>query len=238
MTGKEVGIDLGLTDLIITSAGHKFQRVSRQLEKTNQLLKKAQRKLSRKTKGSNSYSKQRTIVQKLYARISRIRNDYYHNISNWLVKNYDSIYLEDLNVNGMLKNRKMSRAIQEAAWSTLVGMIKYKANWYGKTVHQINRFFPSSKTCSLCGHKVEKMPLDIREWACPACGEDHDRDINAAINIRNQGQVDCYEEIMPDGISGLVEIPERLMKYITKIERSSPSGLVDVGTDEDTRSLA
>lgn len=236
MAGKEIGIDLGLTDLIITSAGHKFQRVSTQLEKTNQLLKKAQRKLSRKTNGSNSYSRQRLMVQKLYARITRIRNDYYHNIQSWLVENYDSIYLEDLNVNGMLKNRKMSRAIQEAAWSTLVGMIKYKANWYGKTVHQINRFFPSSKTCSSCGHKVEKMPLDIREWTCPSCGEDHDRDINAAINIRNQGQVDCYEEILPDGISGLVEIPARLVKYIAKIERSSPSGLVDVGTDEDTRS--
>lgn len=138
MAGREIGIDLGLTDLIITSAGHKFQRVSRQIEKTNRLLKKAQRKLSRKTKGSNSYSRQRTMVQKLYARITRIRNDYYHNIQSWLVKNYDSIYLEDLNVSGMLKNRKMSRAIQEAAWSTLVRMITYKANWCGKTVHQID----------------------------------------------------------------------------------------------------
>lgn len=237
MSGREVGIDLGLNDLIITSDGHKFQRVSKQLTKATQLLKKAQRKLARKTKDSNSYSRHRTIVQRLYAKISRTRNDYYHNVSSWLVNNYDAIYLENLNVNGMLKNRKMTRAIQEAAWSTLIGMIKYKSEFYGKTVHQINRFFPSSKTCSSCGHKVEKMPLYVREWECPSCGEHHDRDINAAINIKNQGQLDCYEEILPDGIAGMVVIPTRLEKYINKIERSGPEGLVDVGTDEDTRSL-
>lgn len=141
MSGKEVGIDLGLNDLIITNEGHKFQRVSKQLEKTNQLLKKAQRKLARAKKDSNNRDKLRLRVQKLYLKITRIRNDYYHNISSWLVSNYDAIYLENLNVNGMLKNRRMARAIQEAAWTTLVNMIKYKCNFYGKTVHQINRFF-------------------------------------------------------------------------------------------------
>lgn len=238
MAAREVGIDLGLNALIITSDGYKFQRVSRQLEKTNQLLKKAQRKLARKVKGSSSYEKARIVVTKLYARITRIRNDYYHSISSWLVSNYDAIYLENLNVSGMLKNRKMARAIQEAAWSTLVGMIKYKSNWYGKTVHQVNRFFPSSKTCSDCGHKEEKMPLDIREWTCPSCGAEHDRDVNAAINIKNQGQIDCYEQKIPDGIAGLVLIPVRLEKFITKIERSIAKVIVDEGMDEDTRSSA
>lgn len=239
MSGKEIGVDLGLNDLIITNEGHKFQRVSKQLEKTNLLLKKAQRKLARSKIGSNNRNKLRLRVQKLYLKITRIRNDYYHSISSWLVSNYDAIYLENLNINGMLKNHRMARAIQEAAWSTLVDMIKYKCNFYGKTVHQINRFFPSSKTCSCCGHKADKMPLDIREWTCPSCGSEHDRDINAAMNIKNQGQIDCYEEILSVGITDLgPKIPARLEKFVTKIERSIAKAVVNKGTDEDTRSLA
>jgi putative transposase len=241
-THREVGIDLGLTDLIITSDGIKFQRVSRQLEKTNQLLKKAQKKLAKKEKGSKSYERARIRVARLYARITRIRNDYYHNISAWLVLNYDAIYVENLNVNGMLKNHRMARAIQEAAWSTLVSMISYKSIWYGKTFHQIDRWYPSSKTCSCCGHKVDKLPLDIREWTCPNCGSYHDRDINAAINIKNQGQLDCYEQLLDqfwsDGIADRGSwIPVRLGKYASKTERSKTPVLVGIGTDEDTRSL-
>lgn len=233
MAGREVGIDLGLKNLIITSDQHKFKRISTQLEKTNQLLKRAQRKLAKMKLGSNNRNKQRLKVAKLYGRITRIRTDYYHNISSWLVNNYDSIYLENLNVSGMLKNHKMARAISEAAWSTLVGMIKYKSDWYGKTVHQIDRFFPSSKTCSCCGHKLEKLPLDIREWTCPNCNTQHDRDINAAINIKNQGQIDCYNKQIPDGIAGMeLKIPMRLEKYIDKIERSNSSELVNIGTGE------
>ena len=239
---REVGIDLGLTDLIITSDGIKFQRVKHQLEKTNQLLKKAQKKLAKKEKGSKSYERARIRVARLYARITRIRNDYYHNISTWLVSNYDAIYVENLNVNGMLKNHRMARVIQEAAWSTLVGMIKYKSDWYGKTFHQIDRWYPSSKTCSCCGHKVDKLPLDIREWACPNCGTHHDRDINAAINIKNQGQLDCYEQPLDqfwsDGTADWGSwIPMRLEKYASKTERPGTLVPVGIGTDEDTRSL-
>ena len=239
---REVGIDLGLTDLIITSDGIKFQRVSKQLEKANQLLKKAQKKLAKKEKGSKAREKARIRVARLYARITRIRNDYYHNISTWLVSNYDAIYVENLNVNGMLKNHRMAQVIQEAAWSTLVGMIGYKSNWYGKTFHQIDRWYPSSKTCSCCGHKMDKLPLDIREWTCPNCGLHHDRDINAAINIKNQGQLDCYEQLLDqfwsDGTADRGSwIPARLEKYASKTERSKTPVLVGIGTDEDTRSL-
>jgi len=221
---REIGIGLGLTDLIITSDGIKFQRVSKQLEKANQLLKKAQKKLAKKEKGSKSYERARIRVTRLYARITRIRNDYYHNISTWLVSNYDAIYVENLNVNGMLKNHRMARAIQEAAWSTLVYMISYKSNWYGKTFHQIDRWYPSSKTCNCCGHKMDKLPLDIREWVCPNCGTHHDRDINAAINIKNQGQLDCYEQLLDqfwsDGTADQgSKIPARLEKYASKTER-------------------
>ena len=239
-THREVGIDLGLTDLIITSDGIKFQRVKHQLEKTNQLLKKAQKKLAKKEKGSKSYERARIRVARVYARITRIRNDYYHNISTWLVSNYDAIYVENLNVNGMLKNRRMARAIQDAAWSMLVSMIEYKSIWYGKTFHQIDRWYPSSKTCSCCGHKMDKLPLDIREWACPKCNTHHDRDINAAINIKNQGQLDCYEQLLDqfwsDGTADReLQIPMRLEKYASKTERSKTPVLVGIGTDEDTR---
>ena len=235
---REVGIDLGLTDLIITSSGIKFNRVKKQLEKANRLLKKTQKKLAKKQNGSKSREKARIGVAKLYARITRIRNDYYHNISKWLIENHDAIYLEDLNVNGMLKNRRMARAIQEAAWSTLVAMIIYKANWAGRTVHKIDRWYPSSKTCNCCGHKVDKLPLDIREWTCPNCGTHHDRDINAAINIRKHGQLDCYDQLLSDGTADMgYNIPMRLEKYTVKTERPGAKALVGVGTDEDTRSL-
>jgi putative transposase len=202
------------------------------------LLKKAQKKLAKKEKGSKSREKARIRVAKLYARITRIRNDYYHNISKWLVENHDAVYLEDLNVNGMLKNRRMARAIQEAAWSTLVAMIIYKANHAGRTVHKIDRWYPSSKTCNCCGHKMKKLPLDIREWDCPNCGTHHDRDINAAINIKNQGQLDCYQQLLSDGTADMgYNIPMRLEKYTVKTERPMAKAVVGVGTDEDARSL-
>ena len=226
---REVGIDLGLTDLIITSSGIKFNRVKKQLEKANRLLKKAQKKLAKKQNGSKSREKARIRVAKLYARITRIRNDYYHNISKWLVENHDVVYLEDLNVNGMLRNRRMARAIQEGAWSTLVAMIIYKANHAGRTVHKIDRWYPSSRTCNCCGHKVDKLSLDIREWDCPNCGTHHDRDINAAINIKKQGQLDCYDQILSDGIADReLQIPMRLEKYASKTERSKTPVLVDI----------
>jgi putative transposase len=231
MTHREVGIDLGLSDLIITSNGHKFQRVSKQLEKTNRLLKKAQKKLAKKTKGSNNYTVQRVKVAKLYAKVTQIRTNYYHNISSWLVSNYDAIYLENLNVNGMLKNRCLSRAISEASWSTLVGMIKYKSNWYGKNVHQIDRFFPSSKTCSCCGTKIDKLPLSMREWTCESCGTQHDRDLNAAQNIKNQGQLDCYNKTL-DTTSKEAIWPMGLMKFVTKTEKSRTKVLVDKWIDQ------
>ena len=240
MTGNEVGIDLGLTDLIITSDGYKFKRISKRLEKTNLSLKRSQRKLARKTIGSKNYEKKKIECAKKYAKITRIRNDYYHNVSNYLVSNYDAIYTEDLNVNGMMKNRKLARVIQEASWSTLVGMIAYKANWSGKTFHKIDRFVPSSKTCSHCGHKIEKLSLDVREWDCPQCHTHHDRDINAAINIKNFGQQDCYDTIISsDGTSDVgVKIPMRLMKFVVKNESSRSNDLVDDGISEAAWSLA
>ena len=185
-TGKVVGIDLGIKDLFILSNGQAINN-PKWFRKNQAKLKKAQKHLSRKVKGSNRYIKQRIKVAKVYEFITNSRTYFLHNVSTALVNTFDLIVLEDLNVSGMLKNRKLSKSISDAAWSTFVTMLNYKCNWYGKVLVKINRFFPSSKTCSNCGHKEDKMPLSVREWICPSCGSKHDRDLNASINILKEG---------------------------------------------------
>ena len=144
----------------------------------------------------------KTLMHLLIWKMVRQREWYLHNISSWLVKNFDAILLEDLNVSGMLKNRCLAKSIADACWSTLVGMISYKARWYGKEVFQIGRFFPSSKLCSSCGHRYEgKMGMGVREWACSYCGTHHDRDLNAALNIYKEGMLKLHgliSEELPD----------------------------------------
>lgn len=235
MTGREVGIDLGLKDLAILSTSVKFIHPEQMLAKAKRALKREQKILSCKTKGSKNREKQRLKVARAYARVTRIRNEYYHILSKYLVDNFDAIYLEDLNVSGMLKNRRLSRKIHESAWSTLKSMISYKAGYAGKTVHEINRWFPSSKTCSNCDHKLQVLGLDVREWTCPSCGTNHDRDLNAAINILNRGQIDLYDSKQPSRATMEVElkIPMALMKHAVQIERS---GLM-IGLHEDEASL-
>jgi len=220
--GKQVGLDLGLKDLIILSDGIKFAHPESQLAKAKLALKVQQRKLARMTKGSQSFEKQRIKVARCYEKITNIKNCYYHNISTFLINNYDSIFMEDLNIRGLLQNEKLSRKIHESAWSILVNMIKYKSNRSGRLFHQINRFSPSSKTCSTCGHKLESLNLGTREWICPSCGIHHNRDLNAAINIFNFGQIDlCNKVIHSVKTTELGIIPESLKKFTTKIERSS-----------------
>lgn len=236
-SSREVGIDMGLKDLAILSNGLKFEHPDKQLAKTKQLLKKQQKKLSRKTRGSKNYEATRIQVAKKYEKITKIRNNYYHNISHYLVNNYDAIYVEDLNVSGMMKNRKLSRKIAESAWSTLSAFIEYKCGWYGKTYYRIDRFAPSSKTCSSCGHKLDSLGLDIREWTCPSCGELHDRDINAAQNIKNIGQMDLYDKTISDAIADMGVIPVALQKMTSKIEKSVLNGAVSHGSGQAARSV-
>ena len=185
-TGKVVGIDLGIKDLFILSNGQVINN-SKWFRKNQAKLKKSQNHLSRKTKGSNRYIKQRIKVAKIHEYITNSRTYFLHNVSTALVNTFDLIVLEDLNVSGMLKNRKLAKSISDASWSTFVTMLEYKCNWYGKMLVKINRFFPSSKTCSSCGFKQDKMPLSVREWTCPSCGSKHDRDLNASINILKEG---------------------------------------------------
>lgn len=185
-TGKVVGIDLGLKDLFILSTGQVINN-PKWFRESQSKLKKYQKHLSRKKKGSNRYNKQRIKVAKVHEKITNSRTYFLHNISTSLVNTFDLIVLEDLNVSGMLKNRKLAKSIADASWSTFVSMLEYKCNWYGKMLVKIDRFFPSSKTCSNCGHKEDKMPLSVREWTCPSCGSKHDRDLNASINILKEG---------------------------------------------------
>jgi putative transposase len=233
MTGREVGCDLGLKDLFIMSNGLKFKKPDDlpNIARTKQLLKLRQKQFARTVKGSKNHESLRLRVARLYSKITRQRNEYYHLISKFLVDNYDSIYLEDLSSKNMLQNKKLSRAIHEVAWSTLVRMIEYKSSWYGRTFHKIDRWYPSSKTCSCCGHVLEKLDLDTRKWTCPACNEHHDRDVNAAKNILRIGQTDCYGGPIKSQTTGDLglEIPMALQKMIVKTERSGVSSPVDHG---------
>ena len=131
-------------------------------------------------------------MQIIHLKIANQRSWLYHNISSWLVTNYDTICMEKLNVKGMIKNRKLSKSIHDASFSTLVNMIAYKSQWYGRTFTQIDTFYPSSKTCNCCGYKLDKLDLGTREWTCPSCSVIHDRDLNAAKNILDEGLRNLY----------------------------------------------
>ena len=180
-----VGIDLGIKDFVITSDGMKFKNHDFFKSVMNE-LRIEQRSLARKTKGSNHYLRQKMVISLLHEHIKNQRQDYLHKISRYLVDNYDTICMEDLNVSGMVKNHKLARAISDMGWSEFKSMVEYKCDWYGKNLSVIGRFDPSSKSCSSCGAINKDLTLNDREWTCK-CGKHHDRDINAAMNIRNFG---------------------------------------------------
>ena len=185
-TGKLVGIDLGLKDFAITSDGIKYKN-NRYTKKYERQLKKAQQHLSRKQKGSNGFEKQRLKVAKIYEKISNTRQDVLHKVSKEIVSNYDIICLEDLGIKNMIKNHKLAKHIADASWGTFVRFVEYKANWNNKSVIKINRFYPSSKTCNVCGYINQDLNLSIRNWTCPKCFTELDRDENASINILKEG---------------------------------------------------
>lgn len=189
LSNRSVGIDLGFIDLCTLSNGIKVGN-PRWFRETQTKLAKQQRHLSRKVKGSNRYQKQKLKVARTYQKITNQRDYVLHNISTWLVNNFDVICMEDLNIEGMKK--LFGKSASDASLGKLVSMIKYKCEWYGKTFHQVSRWYPSSKTCNHCGHKNENLSLDVREWKCGSCGNVNDRDLNASKNLLDQGLKDLF----------------------------------------------
>jgi len=181
-TGKSIGIDLGLKDFIITSEGQRYCN-PKFLKKYEVKLARKQKILSRKEKESKGRDKARIAVAKVYEKITNSRNDMQHKVSSKLVKDYDLIAIEDLNVKGMVKNHCLAKAISDVAWSSFVTKLKYKAEWNGKEVIVIDRFYPSSKTCSYCDNVKDSLSLEERQWTCSKCNTIHDRDVNASKNI-------------------------------------------------------
>lgn len=183
---KTIGLDVGITSLIATSDGDKIAN-PKPFKKLRKKLKRKQKALARKQKGSNNREKARRQVAKVHTQIVDVRKDFLHKLTTQLICENQTIVVEDLAIKNMVKNHKLALAISDASWSELICQLSYKCDWYGRNLIKIDRWFPSSKRCGKCGHIVEKLPLNIREWECPKCGTNHDRDINAAKNILAAG---------------------------------------------------
>ena len=197
VTGMVIGIDVGIKDVIVSSDGF-HSGAPKFTYKYQRQLKKAGRKLSKKKKGSNGWHKQRIVIAKIHEKIANSRKDFLHKLTTNLVSENDVICVEDLNVAGMLKNRKLSKAVADVGIFELNRQIEYKAAWYGKTVIKISRWYPSTKTCSSCGN-IRIMKLSQRVYECE-CGLIIDRDLNAAINIKRAGEA----------LSGAIYQPEKV----------------------------
>ena len=183
---KQVGIDLGISALMTLSDGEKVAN-PKGFKAKYRKLRKAQKALSRKVKGSNNRHQARLRVARVHAEIADARKDNLHKLTTRLIRENQTIVVEDLAVKNMVKNHKLAQAISDASWGELVRQLEYKAEWYGREFIKIDRWFPSSKRCGSCGHVVDKLSLSIRSWDCPSCGVGHDRDINAAKNILAAG---------------------------------------------------
>lgn len=187
-----VGIDLGISHLLNLSDGSKFDN-PKHLAKASKRLSAQQKIFARKQKQSKNHQKQKLAVARIYQKVRNQRLDLHHKITHKLIcKNQATSYvLEDLAVKNMVKNRKLAKAINDVGLGQFVTLLTYKANWHGKNILKVNRFFASSKICSHCHHKSDSLPLSVRNWACPSCQTHHDRDINAASNIRKQALADA-----------------------------------------------
>ncbi len=187
--GKIYGIDLGLKHFAIVTDGEKISKYDnpKHLAKHEKNLKRKQKKLARKVKGSNSRNRYRKVVAKVYERVSNSRQDFLHKLSYKLVSVSQAVIVENLHVKGMVRNHKLAKSISDAGWGTFTNFLAYKLERKGAKLVEIDRWFPSSKLCSNCFYQIGEMPLDVREWTCPHCNTHHDRDANAAQNIRAEG---------------------------------------------------
>jgi putative transposase len=192
----QIGIDLGLTCYAALDDGRK-EPASKPLQRSLRRLRSAQRRLSRRQPGSRNRVKARLAVATIHQRVADIRANFLHQLSTRLVRENQTVVAETLNVAGMLHNRRLARHIADAAWGEFLRQLEYKCAWHGRTFVKVDRFFPSSKTCSACGHQLQGLPLSVRAWTCPRCGAYHDRDINAAKNTLAEGLavIACGEDI-------------------------------------------
>lgn len=198
VTGKAIGIDMGLKHLATLSTGEQIAN-PKHLHKNLRLLAHRQRTLSRRVKGSNRYQAARHQVARLHTRIRASRYDAAHKLTTTLINENQVICVEDLNIRGMSRNRRLARSIADTGWGEIRRQLEYKADWYGRTLIVIDQWYPSSKTCSACDHKLDELNLAVRQWTCPKCGTHHDRDQNAAVNILNEG----LKQLEPAGSRGL-----------------------------------
>ena len=191
-----VGVDLGISDFAILSTGEKIgnkrflNQLSKKLAKEQKILSRRgllAKKNGRKLSDCRNYQKQKLKVARIHEKIANQRKDFLNKLSTTLIKNHDVICIEDLSSKNLMKNHKLAKSIGDVSWSDFVRMLEYKANWYDKRISKISRWYPSSQICSDCGFSSGKKPLSVREWTCTNCGSHHDRDINASINILNEG---------------------------------------------------
>jgi putative transposase len=198
-TDKTIGLDVGVNSLIATSNGEKISN-PRHFKRLHKKLRRSQKALTRRQKGSNNRYKARIKVAKIHAEITDARKDFLHKLTTQLVRENQTIVVEDLAIKNMIKNPKLALHISDASWGELIRQLSYKCQWYGRELVKIDRWFPSSKRCGNCGYIVEKLPLNIREWTCPNCGTNHDRDLNAAKNILAAGLAVsvCGANVRPD----------------------------------------
>lgn len=213
-----LGLDAGITSLVTTSTGEKINN-PKHFNLKYKKLKAAQKVLSRRVKGSNNYQKAVLAVAKIHAQIKDARIDFLHKLTTRLVSENQVIAVEDLGVRNLVKNRKLARSISDAGWGELVRQLTYKAQWYGRELIKIDRWFPSSKRCGSCGYIVDKLPLSVREWTCQ-CGAIHDRDINAAQNILAAGLAVsvCGADVRPNNhsVKGQLRKPRKGKKQKPK----------------------
>ena len=219
-TDKSIGLDVGITSLIATSNGDKISN-PRHFKRLRSKLRQVQKSLSRNQKESNNRQNQRQLVAKVHAQITDSRKDFLHKLTTQLVRENQTIVVEDLAIKNMVKNHKLARSISDASWGELVRQLTYKCEWYGRELIKIDRWFPSSKRCGNCGHHiVNKIPLNIRKWDCPKCQVSHDRDINASKNILAAGLAVsvCGAHIRPDNqmVEGQLRNPARAKKQKPK----------------------
>ena len=198
---KTVGLDLGLKSMVITSDGYTYGN-PKFFSKNEKKLAKAQRRHAKKKKGSKNRNKARLKVARLHQKISDRRRDYQHQLSASVIRENQVVCVESLHVKNMVKNPCLAKAISDVGWSEFIRQLEYKAEWYGRTIVKIDKWYPSSKRSFDCGHLLDSLPLDVRSWACPECGVVHDRDINAAQNILAAGLAvaACGEAVRPGAV--------------------------------------